>query len=206
MNRRELFRSSLLGAVGIGAASTGQARVFPPNFDASKELGAPGWKPKFFDAHQNETLIAFSDLIVPETKTPGAKAALVNRFIDELMAAESRETQQDFLNSLNYLDGDARTRYKAPFAQLTPEFQHEYLSFVAYPHTLDTWREGASEPAPGYEHFSKVKDLVTRIYWNSEAGQKALGWNGGIPHGVFSGCDANEKTVSDPPAETAHKH
>ena len=37
-------------------------------------------------AHQNDAVIVLTELIVPETDTPGAKATLVNRFIDGVLA------------------------------------------------------------------------------------------------------------------------
>jgi gluconate 2-dehydrogenase gamma chain len=192
MNRRELLRDSLLGVFGAAAAGSAEAREFPQGYDASKELARPDWKPKFFDEHQNETVVVLSDLIIPETKTPGAKAALVNRFLDELLAVEDRTVQQSFLNSLSFLDGDCMDRYKAAFIHVPVEFQHEYLSFVAYPHSLDTWGEGAAEKNPAHEHFENLKSWIARAFWNSEAGKKALGWNGEVPHGVFAGCDHPE--------------
>lgn len=192
MNRRELLRDSLLGVLGAATAVTGEAREFPQGYDASKELARPDWKPKFFDAHQNETVIVLSDLIIPETKTPGAKAALVNRFLDELFAAEERTVQQSFLNSLSFLDGDCMARYKAAFIHLPTESQHEYLSFAAYPHSLDTWGEGAEEKNPAHEHFENLKGWIGHAFWSSEAALKALGWNGEVPHGVFAGCDKAE--------------
>ena len=92
MKRRELFRQTLLGAIGSAvtsafrgaAAEPRHARQFPSDFDASKDLARADWKPVFLDTHQNETLIALSDMILPKTDTPGAKEALVNRFIDRL--------------------------------------------------------------------------------------------------------------------------
>src|SRR5436309_15926616 len=117
VGRRELFRRTLLGAVGLaaGAATTANAREFPADFDASKDLARADWKPVFLDDHLNETLIALSDQIIPKTDTPGAKEALVNRFIDRLLAAETRETQQRFLASLAYIDGECMARYHAAF-------------------------------------------------------------------------------------------
>jgi hypothetical protein len=81
--------------------------------DASNDLAAPGWKPKFFDEHQNETVMVLSDLIIPATDTPGAKEALANRYIDLVLAAEKPEAQKAFLNSLSFLDGESMRRYKA---------------------------------------------------------------------------------------------
>src|SRR5438552_3798201 len=115
MKRRELFRQTLFGAIGSTVTSVFRdaaaeprhaPRQFPSDFDASKDLARADWKPVFLDAHQNETLIVLSDMILPKTDTPGAKEALVNRFVDRLLAAETRESQQRFLAGLAYIDGE----------------------------------------------------------------------------------------------------
>ena len=186
MNRRQLFRNSLLGAIGATAAAT--AREFPSSYDASKDLARPDWKPAFFSEHQNQTLVVLSDLIIPETDTPGAKTALVNRFIDLLLAADSHDTQQSFLNSLAYLDGEARHRYGDAFIYIGKDSQVELLEFIAYPNSLDTWGEGKTADDPGHNHFQNLKGLITRAFYSSEAGMKALGWNGEPSHGELTGC------------------
>lgn len=188
MNRRELFRTAL---VTIGAAvgsSSASARDFPAGFDASKELERPDWKPIFLDDHQNETLIALSDLIIPATDTPGAKAALVNRFLDLLMSAETAETQRAFIAALSYIDGASMERYKASFVYLAPEQQNDLLNLLAFPHTRESWGE-VEEPFVGYEHFEKLKRWISGAYYSSAIGLKELGWDGSFPHGVFAGCE-----------------
>src|SRR5579864_6465042 len=185
MNRRQLFRNTLLGAVGATAA----AREFPSNYDESKELARPDWKPTFLSDHQNQTIIVLSDLIIPETDTPGAKSALVNRFLDLLLAAETHDTQQSFLNSLAYIDGEARSRYGDAFIFLPKDSQIELLEFFAYPNSLETWGEGKTGEQVGHNHFQNLKDWIARICFSSEAGMKALGWNGEPPHGTLTGCE-----------------
>lgn len=185
MNRRELFRTSLLGAIG---ATTTPAREFPANYDESKELAQPGWKPVFLSEHQNQTLVVLSDLIIPETDTPGAKSALVNRFVDLLLAAETHDTQQSFLNSLAYIDGESRRRLGDAFIFLPPESQIELLELFAYPDSLDSWGEGRTGDLAGHKHFENLKGWIARAFYSSEAGMKALGWNGEVPHGTLTGC------------------
>ena len=185
MNRRDLFRGSLLGAIGI----TASAREFPSNYDESQSLARAGWKPAFLSEHQNETLIVLSDLIIPETDTAGAKTALVNRFIDLILAAESHDTQQSFLNSLAFIDGEARTRYGNAFRYLPKESQIELLEFYAYANSLDTWGEGKPGEDPGHGHFQNLKGWITRAFYSSEPGMKALGWNGAPSHGELTGCE-----------------
>ncbi len=185
MNRRELLRSSLVGVIGAAAAS---AREFPANYDQSKELAQPGWKPTFLSDHQNQTLIVLSDLIIPETDTPGAKSALVNRFLDLLLAAETHDTQQSFLNSLSYIEGEARRRFGEAFIDIPKESQVELLEFFAYPNSMDSWGEGQAGDLTGHKHFENLKGWIARAFYSSEAGMKALGWNGEFPHGSLTGC------------------
>jgi len=191
MNRRELLRNTLFGTVGFTSAAN--AREFPANYDESKELARTDWKPAFFSDHQNQTVISLSDLIIPETDAPGAKTALVNRFLDLLLAAEAREAQQSFLNSLAYIDGEARSRYGDAFVYIPKDSQIELLKFFAYPNSLQTWGEERTGDQSGHTHFRNLKDWIARIFFSSEQGMKALGWNGEAPHGQLAGCEPNQK-------------
>lgn len=190
MNRRQLFRTTVLSAIGASVSTAPalvSARELPAGYDAAKELERADWKPVFLDDHQNETLIALSDLIIPTTDTPGAKAALVNRFLDLLMSAEVAETQRAFIAALAYMDGECMQRYNAAFIYVPVEQQREFLTLIAYPHTLETWREEATGFA-GYEHFTKLKTWIVGAYYSSPVGLKEIGWDGTFPHGAFSGC------------------
>src|SRR5436305_748165 len=131
MNRRDILRATVFGAIGVSTTvPASPAREFPSGYDASKELEGPDWKPLFLDAHQNETLILLSDLIIPATDTPGAKAALVNRFLDLLMSAETAETQRAFIAVLAYIDGECMQRYNSAFVYAPRQQQLEVLTLI----------------------------------------------------------------------------
>jgi hypothetical protein len=194
LERREFFRRSLAGGLGVavtsirlGEAAPHFAIEFPADFNASKDLARTDWKPVFLDEHQNVTLIVMSELILPATDTPGAKEALANRFIDRLLAAESRDIQRDFLASLAYLDGECLKRYRSAFVHLARDEQLEFLELIAYPHSLVTWGENRSEFA-GHDHFRHLKRWIVQAYYSSEIGMQELGWDGGAMHGDFKGC------------------
>ncbi len=101
MNRRELLRNSLLTFGAMAANRPAGARIFTPGEDVLSELERPDWQPIFLNANQNETLVALSDAIIPSTDTPGAKAALVNRFLDLILSVEPTASQQQFVAHLH---------------------------------------------------------------------------------------------------------
>ena len=203
MNRRSLLQSILLTTGGVFSTAPASAVERPTNYDASKELDKPEWKPSFFDEHQDRTRIVFGDLLIPQTDTPGAKDALVNRFLDQFMAAEREDTQRNFLASLSYLDGESMRLYKQAFIYLDEPSQIELLHLMAYPHSLSRWGE-AAVGSEGYLHFSNLKEWIATAYYNSAAGMKELGWDGVFPHGEFNGCEGADGKHSMQKQQTSH--
>jgi Gluconate 2-dehydrogenase subunit 3 len=197
----------LTGAVAVlrpptSAAQAQSAAVVPASeltpaqrgVDASKDLAAPGWKPLLLDEHQNETLIILSDLIIPATTTPGAKEALVNRYIDLVLAADTPENRREFLNSLSYLDGESMRRYKSAFRYLSREDQDDLLHALAYPSAGSGWTGEAATADPGHGHFELLKQRIGIAYYNSQTGTRELGWDGAFAHGPYQGCEHPEGT------------
>jgi hypothetical protein len=207
MKRREMLRASVLvGAAAAlrpalssaqsGAQSAAQPSELTPaqsGVDASKDLAAPGWKPLFLDEHQNETLVILSDLIIPATDTPGAKEALVNRYIDLVLAAETPDMQRAFLNSLGYLDGESMKRFKSAFRYLAADDQDLLLHALAYPRNASNWTgEADVNPDKGHAHFEALKERIMTAYYSSQIGEKELGWDGAFAHGPYQGCEHPE--------------
>lgn len=189
MNRRDLLRTALFGAAGVSiAVPSAEGREFPIGYDASKELERADWKPVFMSEHQNNTLMALSEFMIPSTDTPGAKEALVNRFLDLLMSVENQDTQRAFVEALAYIDGACMERYKSAFIYVQREQQIEFLNLIAYPHSQSTWGEPV-EDFPGYNHFQKLKQWIVGAYYSSPIGLKEIGWNGEFPHGALAGCE-----------------
>jgi Gluconate 2-dehydrogenase subunit 3 len=188
MNRRELLRNSLLTIGAAAVTLPAGARIFPVGEDAWSELERAGWTPVFLNQQQNDALIALSDAIIPATDTPGAKAALVNRFLDLVLSAEQATSQREFLDSLAWFDSGAMERYKGTFANLTAEEKQDFLNLVAWPHTHTRWGETETMFA-GYEHFSRMKRWIVSAYYSSPIGLKEQGWDGWAARGTFSGCE-----------------
>ncbi|MBZ5651803.1 MAG: gluconate 2-dehydrogenase subunit 3 family protein [Acidobacteriia bacterium] len=196
ISRRDLIRAALLAgtSAALGPAfSLAQTAAFEltpaqRGEDDSKQLADPNWKPAFLSEDQNETLIALSDMIIPATDTPGAKEALVNRYLDLVLTGESAESQQNFLASLNYIDSESQRLFGKEFRSLTAEDQDDLLRPLAYPQRPSFWLN-KDLPDPGVEHFGRLKSMIAVAYYTSEIGERELGWDGSFTHGPFQGCE-----------------
>lgn len=193
-SRREALKKIALGGVSAGAATAfpilGQAAVTPAMACAAQMHPAgpeaapnPDWKPLFMDAHENETVEVLTDLIIPTTSTPGAKAALVNRFIDLMLNDEDADRKKSFLQGLSWLDGRTIALHQKPFVALTTDQQTELLTALA--------DEGNKKPEdqPGVRFFQEIKDLTIFGYYTSKIGmEQELEYGGDDYHTEFPGA------------------
>ena len=189
MNRRELLRNSLLAMGVVAVNPRAGARIFPAGEDAFLELERPDWTPVFLNQQQNETLIVLSEAIIPATDTPGAKAALVNRFLDLVISAQPATVQKEFLDSLAWFDAAATERYKTTFDKLTDEEKSNLLNLVAWPHPSGSPSGALDLSFPGYQQFSRLKTWISSAYYSSPIGLKEQGWDGWAARGTFTGCE-----------------
>ncbi len=208
VNRRELIRAALFAAIapilgpsfsvaqavssGLTAAARGE--------DGSEPLSDPNWKPIFLSEHQNATLITLSDVIIPATDTPGAKEALANRYLDLLLSVQPAEFQRRFADSLAFIDGESQKEFGNDFLKLTPENQEWLLNQWAFARENSRWterhdRHGETENV-GQQNFQLLKTLIATAYYESEIGQKELGWDGEMTHGPYLGCEHPTATHS----------
>lgn len=196
ISRRDLIRAALLAGTSVALgpafsfAQTAASELTPAQRgeDDSKLLADPNWKPAFLNEAQNETLIALSAAIIPATETPGAKEALVNRYLDLVLAGEPAESQQTFLASLTYIDSESQRLFEKNFRSLTLEEQDDLLRPLAYPQRPSFWGN-KDLPDPGVEHFGRLKSMIAMAYYTSEIGERELGWDGSFTHGPYLGCE-----------------
>ena len=174
MNRRQLIRNSFLGA-GAAAVTSAQTPhqhgVAPVPAQAAASAGA--WKPLLFDAHQNETVVVLSELIIPETDTPGAKVAKVNEYIDLILHDGDLERRHAFLKGLGWLDGHSIEAHGKPFVGLSESQQVAILT------TLDEAKDDSLEA--GSDFFKLVKRLTVDGYYTSREGIAELNKGGRVP-------------------------
>ncbi len=162
--------------LGAGAATAPASTIVA--------LGAEtAWSPVLFDSHQNDTVVALSELIIPATDTPGAKGALVNRYLDKMLHEGPAEGQTRFVEGLAWLDGYAIRKHSRPFVRCSPEQQTAILE------TLDAGSESGIDP--GREFFRMAKRQVANIYYATEIGFKELNKGGRVPASL-PGCSHSD--------------
>src|SRR5882724_443807 len=131
INRRDLVRAALFASA---ASALGPAFSFAQAVssgltpaaqgeDGSTFLRNSNWKALFLNDQQNETLSALSDVIIPATGTPGAKEALVNRYLDLLLSVQPTEFQRQFVDALAFIDSESQVQFGKDFRLLAPDDQ-----------------------------------------------------------------------------------
>lgn len=184
MNRREALQNVALLLGGTLSAST-----------VAGVLGgcAPGkegtWRPKAVTPEQNELITAIAELILPETDTPGAAGAQVNRFID-LMLADwyTKEERARFLTDLAAVEQQSQEKHGNSFLACTPTERHDLLAQLekaALAEAGDRLHIMTSKDIKPF--FLQMKELTLVGYYTSKVGATRELQYKAVP-GEYRGC------------------
>jgi glucoside 3-dehydrogenase (cytochrome c) hitch-hiker subunit len=162
---------------------------------------------KAFNAHQDATVTAMADLILPATETPGAKAVRVDEFIDLIVAVWFLDEERArFLAGLADVDKRTQNLFQKNFVDASSEQQSEILrslgdDMAAEANTLASGPRGyrGSLPEPEDNFYFMLRQLVLVGYFTSEAGFTQQLHEEIIP-GRFDGC---VPAASSTPAKSA---
>jgi hypothetical protein len=154
---------------------------------ASAAIAAQDWTPRTLTAAQNDLVVALAELIIPETDTPGAKAARVNRFVDQVLTDAPAPVRESFIRGLSWIDSRTRELFKQPFLAASAEQQIALLTRISVEGNPD------AEAAIGRELFQAIKGMTINGYYTSEIGlRQELGDNGQLFLPQFPGCNHPE--------------
>jgi hypothetical protein len=155
---------------------------------------------KTLSPHQNATVTAISELIIPQTNTPGAKAVRVNEFID-LILTEWYEGDEKtrFLAGLGDVDLRSRDAFGKDFVDCSEKQQIQIVSsldeeLAGIRHPLDLRREGRFAPTEK-QFFYIMKRLTLVGYYTSQAGYEQELHEQIIPSG-HAGCAPVEEEAA----------
>jgi hypothetical protein len=154
---------------------------------ADAAIAAQDWTPRVLTTEQNQLVTTLAELIIPETDTPGARAARVNRFVDTVLGKAPTSDRERFLRGLAWIDERSTSLFGKPFQSASAREQTALLTRLS---TADT---PTSEDRPGVEFFQALKSMTIDGYYTSEIGlMKELGDDGVLAMGQFRGCDHPE--------------
>lgn len=179
MNRRDALKQIALLSGGALSMSTITAVMS----GCTSESGPAGYTAKTLTAQQDELVTVISELIIPETDTPGAKAAKVNQFIDKMLSDWNYEDERaHFLSGLDSVDETSQELHGSDFLDLTEEQQVSVLEQLE--------QEAKDNPMPDTElkpFFAMMKEYTLVGYYTSEIGAtQELEWN--HVAGRYDGC------------------
>src|SRR6266550_1011344 len=174
MQRREVVRLLL----GTAALPLLPKEVFALLSQARSEAPAIA-APRTLNPHQDATVTTITELIIPQTETPGAKAARVNEFIDLILTDWfEAEDRTKFLAGLADIDKASQEACGKDFVDCTPIQQKQLLT--AFDEELTEMRQADIYSShrrrrnlmSDRSFFYALKQLTLVGYFTSEVGAK----------------------------------
>ena len=142
------------------------------------------YKPKYFTAHQYETLRVLCQTIIPaDADCGGALEAGAPEFID-LITSENDQYQARLGGGLIWLDAACQQRFGNVYLQCSPQQQKEILDLIAFRNN----EASDSTLHTGIQFFSFLRKLTADGFFTSEIGIKYLGYIGNDFLAEFPGC------------------
>jgi Domain of Unknown Function (DUF1080)/Gluconate 2-dehydrogenase subunit 3 len=193
---------------GLGPASAARAAEQAARAVAAGRKGA-AYKPKFFTAHEWETVRALVDLIIPRDERSGsATDAGVPEFMDFFLTDpheddRSRERRQTTMRGgLAWIDVQCRRRFGGKsFVDCAEGERTAFLDDIAYWKGDEEDDRAMRERRPqvilrhGPNFFNSFRDLTASGFWSSKTGVEDLGYKG----------NTFVREFADPPAEVLRK-
>ena len=183
-----LFSAAALPILGRDLFAFGQQA----HSDMPPSTSAPSAR-LLFNPHQDATVTAIAEAIIPQTETPGAKATRVNEFIDLILAEWVEDSDRKlFLDGLANVDLRCQSLFAKNFIDCSPLQQTDILT------DLDAEAAQAREKRgeviigrgeyAGAAHFFEIMKRLTLLgYYTSEPGaRQELHWNNHFS--TYEGC------------------
>jgi gluconate 2-dehydrogenase gamma chain len=189
VSRRDVLRTLVVAASGsVLQMIPAQAAEYAHELvQREKAMSATGrYAPKFFSAHQYETLTSLCDTIIPkDERSGGAVEAGAPEFID-LLTSENVEFQTRIGGGLMWLDNFCIDRYGKVYLECAAEQRKEVLDLIAY-------RKSAREQPglkAGVAFFAALRNMTCDGFYTSKIGIADLQYIGNTSVQEFPGCPA----------------
>jgi hypothetical protein len=130
------------------------------------------------NSHQDATVLAIADLMIPRTDTPGAADVGVNHFIDLILTEWYVDEERNrFLNGLAEVDARTQASFGKKFIECSTGQQAEIMMAMAGEMTKEaeavryrSHRYRGSVPNPDKNFYYMMRSLTLTAYYTSEEG------------------------------------
>lgn len=166
MERRDVLKRS---ALLLGIAITAPTAMAVLNGCKASPV-TDDWQPLFFTKEDANTLGDIADRILPETDTPGAKAAGVHKFMDEAIFSNyPSEAQEMIKTKLAAFKKACQDKYGKEFSALNEEDKDAFLSIQEQ--EAIAFNKSKSNPED-FHIWDGLKEMTVTGYMGSEIGAK----------------------------------
>lgn len=140
------------------------------------------YQPKFFTAHEYQTVRILVDLIIPRDERSGsATDAGVPEFMDFIVGDQTNR-QTAMRGGLAWLDTECRERFGRDFVDCEDAQRRAVLDDIAWP------ARARPELSHGVAFFNSFRDLTATGFWSSRMGVEDLGYIGNTVVPEWKGC------------------
>ncbi len=145
------------------------------------DRGAP-YEPKFFTAHEWDTVRTLVDLIIPKDERSGsATEAGVPEFMD-FMLGDDPDLQTPIHGGLAWLDHECDDRYGKTFVACSGAERGAVLDDIAWP------KKAKPEHSAGVAFFNSFRDFTASGFFSSRMGVQDLRYIGNTFVAEWRGC------------------
>jgi gluconate 2-dehydrogenase gamma chain len=195
INPKGISRRDILKSLAVATAAGSVLQVIPAKaaeyaheaIQKEKAASTAGkYTPKYFTAHQYETLKSLCDTIIPKDEhSGGAVEAGAPEFID-LLTSENEEFQGKLGGGLMWLENFCGDRYGKSYLDCTPEDRTKTLDLIAFRKNAKT----DPELTQGIAFFAFLRNITCDGFYTSKIGIADLQYIGNTSLKDFPGCPA----------------
>ena len=193
ISRRTLLQLAASAPMAAAFSFTGTEVL---EASAQARRAATPFKPKFFTAHEYETVRILVDYVIPKDARSGsATDAGVPQFMDFFMT-DNPGRQNAMRGGLAWLDLESHRRFSLDFVKCTDAQRREVLDDISWP------RRVKPAVSHGVPFFNSFRDLTASGFFTSQMGIEDLEYQGNVFVGAWTGCpDEVLKKLGLTPAE-----
>jgi hypothetical protein len=174
ISRREL--------VGWLATLPFAGAILPAIAAAERAAATPPFVPRFFTAHEWQTVRLLVDYVFPrDARSGSATDARVPEFMD-FIVRDQAGLGDVMRGGLHWLDSHCLDRFGVPFVGATDQQRRNVLDAIAWPRTA------AADVSQGVAFFTFFRDLAASGFWTSKMGMADLGYVGNTVVHAWNGC------------------